>query len=111
MPASKGNPLPRAVIPFLTDARQDDDLAHDDSLHVPGMEVRLARLENQSARIEALVRGIDDHLRQLRAETVELKGRLASRPTTWVMLATMIGGQLALAGILIATLLLMFPSD
>lgn len=111
MPASNGNQLPRAVIAFPTEDSQADDLAPDDGLHVPGMEVRLARLENQSARIEALVRGIDDHLRRLQAETVELKGRLASRPTTWVMVATMLAGQLALAGILIAALLLLFTPD
>ncbi len=68
------------------------------------METRLARLEDQFTRIEGLLRSIDDRVRKMEIDAGELKGRLASLPGTWAMIATVIGGQVALAGLLFAAL-------
>lgn len=72
--------------------------------HDPDMEVRVARLEDQFNRIEALLKGIDDRARRLEIDAGELKGRLAHLPTTWAMVTTVVGGQVALAGILFAAM-------
>ena len=87
--------------------------------------MRVARLEEQFAGITALLRGVDDRLRKIEvdgaeikgrlsslsnvderlrrieAEASEIKGRLSNLPTTWAMIATVIGGQVALAGLLL----------
>lgn len=68
------------------------------------MEVRVARLEEQFTRIEALLRGIDDRVRRFELDAAELKGRIASLPTTWAMVTTMIGGQITLAGLVLVML-------
>lgn len=75
------------------------------------MEAPVATPEDQVARLETLLRGVDDDLRALRAETAALKARVAALPATWVMLVIMLGGQLALAGILVAASLLLFTAD
>lgn len=72
--------------------------------HDFGMEARLIRLEDQFIRIEALLRSIDDRVRKLEIDAGELKGRLASLPGTWAMIVTVIGGQVALAGLLFGAL-------
>ena len=98
--------------------------------HDPGMDARVTRLEEQYGRIETLLRAIDDRvgriedrvgriedhvgriedrvgrlddrLRHIEIDVAELKGRIVNLPTTWAMITTMIGGQIALAGILLA---------
>jgi hypothetical protein len=77
--------------------------------HDPLMEARMVRLEDQFTRIEALLRGIDDRVRGIEVGAGELKGRLASLPGTWAMIATVIGGQVALAGLLFGALRLGLP--
>lgn len=72
--------------------------------HDPGMEARLTRLEDQFTRIEDLLRGIDDRVRKIEVDAGELKGRLGGLPSTWAMIATVIGGQVALAGLLFGAL-------
>jgi len=72
--------------------------------HAPGMEARVVRLEDQFARIEALLHGIDDRAHAIELGAAELKGRLASMPGTWAMIATVVGGQVALAGLLFGAL-------
>ncbi len=68
--------------------------------HDPGMEARMTRLEDQFTRIETLLKSIDDRVRKLEIDAAELKGRFAHLPTTWAMVTTVVGGQVALAGIL-----------
>jgi hypothetical protein len=66
------------------------------------MDARMARLEEQFSRIETLLRGVDDRLRNVETDIAELKGRVANLPSTWAMVTTMLGGQITLAGFLIA---------
>lgn len=72
--------------------------------HDPGMEARVVRLEDQFTRIEALLHGIDDRARAIEVGAAELNGRLASMPGTWAMIVTVVGGQVALAGLLFGAL-------
>ena len=72
--------------------------------HDPGMDARVSRLEDQYTRIETLLRSIDDRVRRLEIDAGELKGRMASLPGTWAMITTVVGGQVALAGLLFAAL-------
>lgn len=108
MTSPKGESLPGAVIPFPKDDRNGNDGVPRCLLQDPDMAARLSRLENQCFRIEALVRGIDHHLHRLQADTTALSGRVANQPTTWTMVATLVGGQLAFAAVLVAALLLVF---
>jgi chromosome condensin MukBEF ATPase and DNA-binding subunit MukB len=62
----------------------------------------MTRLEEQYTRIEALMRSVDDRLRKVETDIAELKGRVANLPSTWAMITTMLGGQVTLAGFLIA---------
>ncbi len=73
------------------------------------MEARVAKFEDQFARIGTLLRSVDDHVRKLQIDAAETKGRIANLPTTWAMVTAVIGGQVALAGILIAALRLVPP--
>ena len=68
------------------------------------MNARVTRLEDQFSRIEALLRSIDDRVRKLEIDAGELKGRISSLPGTWAMIATVLGGQVALAGLLFTAL-------
>ena len=69
--------------------------------HDPNMEARVTRLEDQFTRIEALLRSIDDRVRNLEIGAGEMKGRVANLPSTWALIGTVIGGQIALAGLLL----------
>ena len=68
------------------------------------MEIRMARAEDQFGRIETLLKGIDDRVRTVGLELHESKGCMSDLPTTWAMVATVIGGQIALAGLLFTAL-------
>lgn len=70
--------------------------------HGPDLDARMTRLEEQYSRIETLLRGVDDRLRKVETDIAELKGRVANLPSTWAMVTTMLGGQITLAGFLIA---------
>lgn len=72
--------------------------------HGSDMEARVAKLEDQFGRIEALLHGIDDRVRSIEINAAEMKGRLSSLPGTWAVITTVIGGQVALAGLLFAAL-------
>lgn len=50
------------------------------------------------------MRSVDDRLRKVEIELAEMKGRITNLPTTWAMITTMLGGQIALAGFLVAIL-------
>jgi hypothetical protein len=84
--------------------------------HYPGMETRLTAVESDVReikgalqRIELLLGKVDDRLRKVEAEALprlaidlaELKGRIQNLPSTWAMITTVIGGQVALAGMLL----------
>lgn len=77
--------------------------------HDPGMEARVARLEDQFGRIEVLLRGIDDRMRKFEVDAAEMKGRLSGLPSTWALVTTVIGGQITLVGLLFAALKLIGP--
>ncbi len=103
-----------------------------DGPHDPDMETRLRRLEDSIPRIEALMTRMDDRLRvmetdigemkgrtaplltlgdkvdKLAIDVAEVKGRVTHLPSTWAMITTMLGGQIALAGLL-ATILRLLP--
>ncbi len=72
--------------------------------HGSGMEAQVARLEDQFGRIKGLLRGIDERLRKFEVDAGEMRGRLSSLPDTWAMATTVIGGQMALAGLLFGAL-------
>jgi hypothetical protein len=82
--------------------------------HDPGMEMRLQRLEETLPRIEALLRSLDDRLRRVEIEVervrnvqidlAELKGRITNLPSTWAMVTTILGGQVAFAAVFLALL-------
>ena len=102
-----------------------------DGPHDPDMETRLRRLEDSIPRIEALMTRMDDRLRvmetdigemkgrtaplltlgdkvdKLAIDVAEVKGRVTHLPSTWAMITTMLGGQIALAGLLAAILRLL----
>ncbi|MBV9758913.1 MAG: hypothetical protein JO047_17845 [Alphaproteobacteria bacterium] len=59
------------------------------------LEQRVERLEDES-------REFRDDLRQIRTDLAFIRGRLETLPSTWVMPTGIIGGQIALAGVLIA---------
>ena len=59
------------------------------------LEQRVERLEDES-------REFRDDLRQIRTDLAFIRGRLENLPSSWVMLTGIIGGQIALAGVLIA---------
>jgi hypothetical protein len=70
----------------------------------PGMDMRLQRLEEALPRIEALLKSIDDRLRNVEIGLAELRGRMVNLPSTWAMLTTMLGGQVAFAAVIFAML-------
>ncbi len=59
------------------------------------MEARLIRLEDDFRAMRADVSAT-------RADTSYIRGRLESLPTTWAMIATILGGNVTLAGLLVA---------
>lgn len=72
-------------------------------------EQRLARLEQDGRDFRDDVKSIRGDLASIRtdqasirADLAYIRGRLESLPTTWAMLTGIIGGQVALAGLLIA---------
>ena len=72
--------------------------------HDPTMETRLRRLEDMFARVEALMTSVDERLRKVEIEVAEVRGRLTHLPSTWAMITTMLGGQVALAAAILAIL-------
>lgn len=75
----------------------------------PGMELRVARLEDQFTRIETLLKGIDERTRAVELELREAKGRMSNLPTTWAMVTTVVAGQATFGGILWAIVKTMRP--
>ncbi len=93
--------------------------------HDPAMEARVSRLEQNYVRIEALLGSIDrrldgfdtkfdrletrfgildDRVRRLEIDIGEVKGRFMNIPSTWALITTIIGGQIALAGMVFTAL-------
>jgi hypothetical protein len=63
------------------------------------METRLARLESDFLAMRA-------DLSATRADTAYIRGRLESLPTTWQMVGTVLAGNIGLAGVLLAAVML-----
>lgn len=59
-----------------------------------------ALLEQRIVRLEDDSREFRDDLKQIRGDLSYIRGRIEMLPT-WVMLSRIIGGQIALAGVLI----------
>lgn len=68
----------------------------DGGPHVPTMEQRVARLEDDVKDVKADIRTVKTDLAAIRADLGYLKGRLENLPTTWVMVTTLLGSQAAL---------------
>jgi chromosome condensin MukBEF ATPase and DNA-binding subunit MukB len=68
------------------------------------MALRLQRLEEALPRIEALLRAVDDRLRKVEIDLAEIRGRIANLPSTWAMITTMLGGQVAFAAAILVIL-------
>nr|WP_294510914.1 hypothetical protein [uncultured Rhodopila sp.] len=68
------------------------------------MVIRVQRLEDTCQRIEALLKRIDDRLRKVEIDVAEMRGRIAQLPSTWAMITTMLGGQVAFAAAILAIL-------
>ncbi len=101
----------RRVVTFVPGAAPAPVAGGGGGPHDPGMEQRVIRLEEQFVRIEALLLRIDDRvnrlderLRHLEIEVAGLQGVITNLPSTWAMLTMMLGGQIALAGILVGAL-------
>ena len=73
------------------------------------MEMRLQRLEETYSRIEALMTSLDDRMRHVEIEVAELKGRITNLPSTWAMITTVLGSQIAFAAVFIAIFRLTMP--
>ncbi len=67
-----------------------------------GMEARVAVLENSVANIERSLTTIQANIERLNASISELKGTVSHLPTACRMVTAIIGGQVALAGLLLA---------
>ncbi len=82
-----------------------DDLASGPGApHAHGMEMRVQGPEDTVSRIARLIRSNNDRLRKVEIDVAETKGRMTHLPSTWAMITTMLGGQVALAvGILTMT--------
>jgi phage shock protein A len=68
------------------------------------MAIRVQRLEDTCQRIEALLTRMDDRLRKVEIDVAEMRGRIAQLPSTWAMITTMLGGQVAFAAAILAIL-------
>ncbi len=68
------------------------------------MAIRVQRLEDTCQRIEALLMRMDDRLRKVEIDVAEMRGRIAQLPSTWAMITTMLGGQVAFAAAILAIL-------
>lgn len=80
----------------LIHTRREPHLAGDGGgPHDPNMEARLTRLE-------AVIEGMRSDMSATRSDTSYMRGRIESLPTTWSMIATVIGGNIALAGVIFA---------
>lgn len=80
----------------------------DPASYSPGLEARVAVLEEVVRRIDvkldrmdAQFDRIDAHLGNLTADLAELRGIVRNLPSTWAMMTAVIGGQVALAAMLI----------
>jgi len=67
--------------------------------HDPGIEIRIAHLEENVREIKTILQGIDKRLRSIETGSSELRGRIQTLPTTWQMLTTVIGTQVTLVGL------------
>jgi hypothetical protein len=72
--------------------------------HDPGMEMRVQRPEDTLHRIEGLLASLDERLRKVEITVAEMNGRMTNLPSTWAMITTMLGGQIAFAGTIVAIL-------
>jgi len=68
------------------------------------MEMRVQRLEDTLPRIERLMASLDERLRKVEITVAEMNGRMTNLPSTWAMITTMLGGQIAFAGTIVAIL-------
>ncbi len=68
----------------------------------PALEARVAVLEEIVRRIDAKLDRIEGRLDTLSAEVAELRGIVRNLPSTWAMITAIIGGQVALAAMLMA---------
>lgn len=66
------------------------------------LEQRVERLEDESREFRDDLKQIRTDLAQMRADLSFIRGRIEMLPNTWVMLTGIIGGQIALAGVLVA---------
>jgi hypothetical protein len=68
----------------------------------PSIEARLARLESDCQLMRA-------DLSATRADVAFIRGKIESLPTTWQMIATILTGNIGLAGVLLAAAKLFGP--
>jgi hypothetical protein len=68
------------------------------------MEMLFERLEDTLRRIEERMTSLDDQLRRVEIAVAEMNGRMTNLPSTWAMITTMLGGQIAFAGTIAAIL-------
>ncbi len=81
----------------------------DDRLRV--METDIGEMKGRTAPLLTLGDKVDrlgDKVDKLAIDVAEVKGRVTHLPSTWAMITTMLGGQIALAGLL-ATILRLLP--
>ncbi len=88
--------------------RGGDDIAADGGPpHHGDMEARVAVLEQLARDTKDALAGLRSELAGVKADThqtridiAEMRGRISQHPSTWQMVTTIIGGQVALAALL-----------
>jgi hypothetical protein len=65
------------------------------------IDVKLDRMDAKFDRVDANFQTMDARLGSLTADVAELRGIVRNLPSTWAMMTAVIGGQVALAAMLI----------
>lgn len=92
------------IFPFPSAGTDNNLTGGGGGPHDPTMEMRLLRLEDTFPRIEALMKSVDDRLRKVEIDLGEMKGRVTRLPSTWAMVTTLLGGQIAFVAAIFAIL-------
>ncbi len=73
-------------------------------MRVQRLEDTLHRIDGLQASVEGRMGRLADRLRNVEVELSGMNGRMTNLPSTWAMLTTMLGGQIAFAGTIAAIL-------
>lgn len=77
--------------------------------HDPGMEARVARLEDDFKEARKDLKDIRDGIAGIRERLASLEGKIGNLPSTWVMVTTLAASQIALLGFTFAIIRFALP--